>query len=272
VIPAAFTYRRASSVDEALGLLAEHGDDVKALAGGQSLLPLMKLRLTAPEVLVDVAGLEDLRYVRFSDGVIHIGSMTRYHELNENDVLREHAPLLAHAAGEVGDRQIRHRGTIGGSLAHADPGADLPASVLASDAVLVVKGANGTREIPAAEFFLDLFATALEPDELLMEIRVPDQAGLGWGFEKFARRSIDWGIVGVAVVGGNVGLINMDVTPVRATRVEAALAEGATPEAAAELAGEGTNPASEPHASAAYRRHLARVLTARALATAVGAS
>lgn len=265
MIPAAFSYRRASSVDEALGLLAEHGDDAKLLAGGHSLLPLMKLRLAAPEVLVDVAPVDELRYVRRDGATVAIGALTRYHDLHDDDVLREHAPLLAHVAGEIGDPQIRHRGTIGGSLAHADPAADLPAAVLASDGVLVVRGPNGTREIPAAEFFLGPFTTPLEPDEMLVEIRVPDRAGIGWGFEKFTRRSIDWAIVGVAVVGDSVGLINMAGTPIRAAAVEAALADGAGPEAAAELAADGANPADEPHASVAYRQHLARVLTARAL-------
>jgi carbon-monoxide dehydrogenase medium subunit len=270
VIPAAFSYRRAASVDEALRLLAEHGDDAKLLAGGHSLLPLMKLRLAAPEVLVDVAPVDELRYVRLAGDTVEIGALTRYHDLHDNDVLREHAPLLAHVAGVIGDPQIRHRGTIGGSLAHADPAADLPAAVLASDGVLVVRGPNGTREVPAADFFLGPFTTPLEPDEMLVEIRVPARAGTGWGFEKFTRRAIDWAIVGVAVVGDNVGLINMAGTPIRATAAEAALAEGATPQAAAELAAEGTSPADEPHASSAYRQHLARVLTARALATAKG--
>ena len=270
MIPAAFTYRRATSVDEALGLLAEHGEDAKLLAGGQSLLPLMKMRFAAPEVLVDVAPVADLSYVRHSGDTVEIGALTRYHDLHENDVLREHAPLLAHVAGEIGDPQIRHRGTIGGSLAHADPAADLPAAVLASDGVLVVRGPNGSREIPAADFFEGPFTTPLEPDEMVVEIRVPARAGVGWAFEKFTRRSIDWAIVGVAVVGDQVGLVNMAGTPLRATAVEQALADGATPEAAAELAAEGTSPGSEPHASAAYRKHLARVLTARALARKAG--
>ena len=270
MIPAAFTYRRTTTVDEALRLLAEHGDDAKLLAGGHSLLPLMKLRLAAPEVLVDVAPVDDLRYVELAGDTVRIGALTRYHDLHEDAVLREHAPLLAHVAGEIGDPQIRHRGTIGGSLAHADPAADLPAAVLASDGVLVVRGPGGTREIPAAEFFVGPFTTPLEPDEMLVEIRVPARAGIGWGFEKFTRRSMDWAIVGVAVVGGNVGLINMAGTPIRATAVEAALADGASAATAAELAGDGTTPADEPHASSAYRQHLARVLTARALVQANG--
>jgi carbon-monoxide dehydrogenase medium subunit len=270
VIPAQFGYRRASSVDEALALLAEHGDDAKVLAGGQSLLPLMKMRFAAPEILVDVAQLREQQYVRVEDDTVVIGALTRYHDLHHDDVLREHAPLLAHAAGVIGDPQIRHRGTIGGSLVHADPAADLPAAVLASDGVLVVRGPQGTREIPAGEFFVGPFTTPLEPDELLVEIRVPSRVGIGWGYEKFTRRAIDWAIVGVAAVGSSVALINVSGTPVRAAAVERALAEGSTPEQAAELASEGLNPASEPHASSEYRKHLARVLTGRALAQVAG--
>ncbi|HKS49730.1 MAG TPA: xanthine dehydrogenase family protein subunit M [Amycolatopsis sp.] len=268
MIPAQFSYRRASTVDEALGLLAEHGEDAKLLAGGQSLLPLMKLRLAAPEVLVDLAAIDELRYVRLDGDEIAIGALSRHQDLNGDLVLAEHAPLLAHVAGFVGDLQIRHRGTIGGSLAHADSAADLPAAILASDGVLVVRGPSGERRIPAVEFFLGPFTTPLEPDELLTEIRVPRQTGLGWGFEKFTRRAIDWAIVGVAVVGRSVGLINMGGTPVRARATEEALASGASPAEAGALAAEDTSPVDEPHATAEYRRHLARVLTTRALTTA----
>jgi carbon-monoxide dehydrogenase medium subunit len=270
VIPAQFGYRRASSVDEALALLGEYGEDAKLLAGGQSLLPLMKLRFAAPEVLVDVAQIRELRYVRVDGDTVRIGAMTRYHDLHSDEVLREHAPLLAHAAGVIGDPQIRHRGTIGGALVHADPAADLPAAVLASDGVLVVSGPSGTREIPVTEFFLGPFTTPVRPDEMLVEIRVPSRAGIGWGYEKFTRRSIDWAIVGVAALGSSVALINVAGTPVRATAVESALAAGTSPEQAAELASEGLSPADEPHASSAYRKHLARVLTARALAQVAG--
>lgn len=265
MIPAAFTYRRPGSVAEVLALLTEHGDDAKVLAGGHSLLPVMKLRLAAPEVLIDLGALDDLRYVRMSGDTVEIGAMMRYHDLRHDDVLAEHAPLLAHAAGVVGDPQVRHRGTIGGSVAHADPAADLPAALLASDASFVVTGPEGSRQIPAAEFFLGPFTTPLEPNELLTEIRVPTRSGLGWGFEKFTRRSIDWAIVGVAAVGQAVALISMGGTPMRASAVEAALGNGATIEDAAALAAEGTSPLDEPHASAEYRAHLARVLTGRVL-------
>ena len=268
MIPAAFSYRRASTVDEALALLAEHGDDAKVLAGGHSLLPLMKLRLAAPEFLVDIAPIDELRYVRLDGDEVVIGALSRYHELERDPVLLEHAPLLAHVSGAVGDRQVRHRGTLGGSLVHADSAADLPAAVLASDAVFVLRGPSGERRIPASEFFLGPFTTPMEPDELLTEIRLPRQTGLGWGFEKFTRRAIDWAMVGVAVVDGRVGLINMGGVPLRASATEAALASGASIAEAAALASDDTTPPDEPHATAEYRRHLGRVLTRRALVVA----
>jgi carbon-monoxide dehydrogenase medium subunit len=272
VIPAEFRYERVSTVDEALARLAEHGDDAKVLAGGHSLLPLMKLRLAAPEFLVDIGPVDELRYVRLDGDEVVIGALTRYSDLERDPVLLEHAPLLAHASGEVGDRQVRHRGTLGGSLVHADSAADLPAVILASDAVLVARGPSGERRVPASEFFLGPFTTPLEPDELLTEIRLPRQTGLGWGFEKFTRRALDWAMVGVAVVGGKVGLVNMAGVPLRASATEAALASGASIEDAAALAAEDTNPPDEPHATAEYRRHLARVLTRRALTQAAARS
>ncbi|WIV54527.1 FAD binding domain-containing protein [Amycolatopsis nalaikhensis] len=268
MIPASFEYVRVSTVDDALTRLASLGDDAKVLAGGHSLLPLMKLRLAAPEYLVDIGPVDELRYVRVEGGEVAIGALSRYSDLVRDPVLLEHAPLLAHVSASVGDRQVRHRGTIGGSLVHADAAADLPAAVLASDAVLVARGPSGERRIPASEFFLGPFTTPLEPTELLTEIRLPSQAGQGWGFQKFTRRAIDWAMVGVAVVGGRVGLVNMGGVPLRATATEEALASGAEVSAAAELAAEGTNPPDEPHATAAYRRHLARVLTRRALTQA----
>ncbi|PXY22224.1 FAD binding domain-containing protein [Prauserella muralis] len=268
MIPAQFRYQRANTVEEALAALAEHGDEAKPLAGGHSLLPLMKLRLAAPEVLVDLAPLDELRFVRLDGDTVRIGALTRHHDLHGDGVLREHAPLLAHVAGEVGDQQVRHRGTIGGSLVHADPAADLAAALLACDGTLVARGPRGEREIPATEFFLGPFTTPLEPDELLTEVRLPRQTGRGWAFEKFTRRAIDWAIVGVAVCGQSVGLVNMAGTPLRASATERALASGAPIAEAAELAAEGTSPVDEPHATAEYRRHLARVLTARALEAA----
>ncbi|TQM11660.1 FAD binding domain-containing protein [Pseudonocardia kunmingensis] len=268
MITAPFTYRRAGSLAEALALLTEHGEDAKLLAGGHSLLPLMKLRLAAPEMLVDISGLRELSYVQDEGDTIAIGALTRHRELEASPLLAREAPLLAHAAGRVGDPQVRHRGTIGGSLVHGDAAADLPAVALAMDATLVVTGPAGTREIAAGEFFTDLFQTALGPDELLTEVRIPKPAASGWSFQKFTRRAIDWAIVGVAVSDGTrpgIGLINMGPVPLRATAVEQALAGGASIADAAALAAEGTQPPDEPGAGAAYRTHLVRVLVRRAL-------
>jgi carbon-monoxide dehydrogenase medium subunit len=274
VIPAAFTYKRAASADEALDLAAEYGEDAKFLAGGHSLLPLMKLRLAAPEVLIDLGGLRDLSYVTDQGDHIAIGALTRHHDVEHSELLAETIPLLAHAAGQVGDPQIRHRGTIGGSVAHADPASDLPAVLLALDATFVARGSagsggDGSREIPAGEFFRSLFETSLEPGELLTEIRVPKPAAPGWAFQKFTQRAIDWAIVGVAVQGHNVALVNMAGTPLRATAVEQALVSGASPAAAAAHAADGTSAPADIRASTAYREHLARILTRRALIAAL---
>jgi aerobic carbon-monoxide dehydrogenase medium subunit len=266
VIPAAFTYKRAESVDEALDLAAQHGEDAKFLAGGHSLLPLMKLRLAFPEVVVDIGRLRDLSYIRDEGSYIAVGGLTRHGELEHSGLLARELPLLAHAAGQVGDPQIRHRGTIGGSLAHADPQADLPAVVLALDATLVARGPAGEREIGAADFFRGLFETALEPGELLTEIRIPKPQAAGWSFQKFTKRAIDWAIVGVAAQGDQVALISMGQTPLRATAVESALASGASAEEAAAHAAEGTSPTDDLNADSAYRQHLAQVLVRRALA------
>ena len=266
MIPAAFTYLRASSADDALALAAEHGEDAKFLAGGHSLLPLMKLRLATPEALIDLGGLHDLSYVRDEGDHIAIGALTRHHDVHNSPVLAASVPLLAHAAGEVGDPQIRHRGTIGGSVAHADPASDLPAVLLALDAVFVARSpSGGSRSIPASEFFQSLFETSLEPGELLTEIRVPKPASPGWSFQKFTQRAIDWAIVGVAVQGSSIALVNMGGTPLRAAGVEAALAGGASPAEAAGHAAEGTSAPADIRASTAYREHLARVLVRRAL-------
>ena len=268
MIPSSFTYQRAGSVEEALSLASEHGDDAKFLAGGHSLLPLMKLRLAAPEVIIDLGGLHDLSYVNDQGSYVAIGALTRHHDVEHSDVLAREVPLLAHAAGQVGDPQIRHRGTIGGSIAHADPASDLPAVLLALNATLVARGADGTREIGIGEFFQSLFETALEPDELLTEIRVPKPASGAWSFQKFTQRAIDWAIVGCAVQDGRVALVNMGGTPLRAAATEAALAGGASPADAAAHAAEGTNAAGDIRATKAYREHLARVLVARALTQA----
>jgi carbon-monoxide dehydrogenase medium subunit len=265
MIPPQFTYRRAGSAEEALSLVAEYGEDAKFIAGGHSLLPLMKLRLSQPEVLIDLARIRELSYIRAEADHIAIGALTRYHELQHSELLADQLPLLAHASGQVGDPQVRHRGTIGGSIAHGDAAADVPAVVLALDGTLVLTGPSGVREVPSGEFFHGPFETALEPDELLTEIRLPRPASPAWSFQKLTNRAIDWAIVGVAVQGGSVGLVNMGSTPLRATAVERALAEGATIADAAAQAAEGTSPFADNNASPKYREHLVRVLVRRAL-------
>ena len=272
MIPSAFDYVRADSAEAALSALAEHGDEAKLLAGGHSLLPLMKLRLATPSVLVDVGRLHDLSYVRDAGDHVAVGALTRHHDLLTSDVLAADAPILAHAAGQVGDPQVRARGTLGGSLAHGDAASDLPAAVLALDGTLVVDGPRGRREVAAREFFVGFLETALEPDEMLVEVRVPVTGDAGWSYQKFTRRAQDWAVVGsVAVARGDgaaVALVNMGSRPLRADAVEQALLDGATAADAARLAAAGTEPSADLHASADYRRHLARVLTGRALVAA----
>jgi carbon-monoxide dehydrogenase medium subunit len=274
MIPAAFEYRRASSADEAISLLAEHGDDAKLLAGGHSLLPLMRLRLAMPAVLVDIGRVGDLSYVSEGDGQVRIGALTRHHDVEHSELLRSEVPLLAEVAGQIGDPQVRHRGTIGGSVAHGDPASDLPAALLALRATLVARGPGGEREIPVDDFFTGFLETALAPDELLTEIRVPAMDGAGWSFQKFNRRAQDWAIVGVAAVlgaigngggGPGIGLVNMGSAPLRAAAAEDALRSGADPAGAADRADEGTDPPDDLNASPDYRRHLSRVLVRRAL-------
>ena len=269
MIPASFDYQRAGSADEAIALLTEHGDEAKLLAGGHSLLPLMKLRLASPSVLIDVGRLDDLRYIRDAGDHIAIGALTRHRELETSALLAEAAPLLSHAAGHVGDPQVRHRGTIGGSLAHADPASDLPAVVLAMGGTIVVQGPSGQREIAIANFFTGFLESALAPDELMTEIRIPKLDVEGWSFQKFNRRAQDWAIVGVAAVRANgstgVALVNMGSTPLLASGVVDAVKSGATAAQAAERATENTEAQSDINASVAYREHLARVLVRRAL-------
>ena len=266
MIPPSFTYARATSVDEAIALAAEHGEDAKYLAGGQSLLPLMKLRFASPTVVIDLGRVAELSYIRDEGTYVAIGALTRHHEVANSELLLADIPLLAHTAEAVGDPQIRHRGTIGGSVAHADAAADLPASLLALDATFVVRGPNGERSVPAAEFFQGIFETVIAPGELLTEIQVPKPAKpSAWSFQKFNKRAIDFAIVGVAVQGTSVALINMGSTPLRATAVESALASGASIADAAAKAAEGTNAGSDINASKAYREHLARVLVRRGL-------
>jgi carbon-monoxide dehydrogenase medium subunit len=272
LIPPAFDYLRATSTDEALAMLAEHGDDAKVLAGGHSLLPLMKMRLAAPAVLIDVARVSELSYIRDAGDHVAIGALTRHHDVETSTLLLASAPLLAHAAGYVGDPQVRHRGTIGGSIAHADPASDLPAVLLALGASLVVRGADGERVVPVDQFFVGFLESVLEPTDLVTEIRVPHHAGAGWSFQKFTRRAQDWAIVGVAAVHSpartGVALVNMGQTPLLARAVTDALASGTPAAEAARLAAEGTDPSDDGNGSAAYRAHLARVLVGRALTEA----
>jgi len=273
VIPAAFEYLRADSADDAIAALSEHGDEAKLLAGGHSLVPMMKLRLATPSVVVDVGRADDLRYVRDGGDHVAVGALTRHRELETSDVLAEHAPLVAHVASLVGDPAVRHFGTIGGSIAHADPASDLPAAALALGATLVATGPNGEREVPVAEFFTGYFQSVLAHDEMLTEVRLPKMGGAGWSFQKFNRRAQDWAIVAVAAVHGNgagtgVGLVNMGSTPLRAEATESAVAAGASAAAAGALAADGTEPPSDLNGDATYRRALAAVLTTRALTAA----
>jgi aerobic carbon-monoxide dehydrogenase medium subunit len=283
VIPSAFDYVAATTVDEAIQALSQAGDDGKVLAGGQSLLPVLRLRLATPTMLVDLNKISELRGVRDDGDAIVVGAMTTHHDVLNDPLVREHAALLALATHTVGDPQIRHRGTLGGALVHADPAGDLPAPVVALDAEMVIVGPGGRRTVPAAEFFVDLFTTAVGPDEVLVEVRIPKKTGWGAHYEKFQRVAQAWAIVGVAAAvrteGGSiaearVALTNMATTPVRASGVEQALVgQPATAEsirAAAQHAAEGTSPMSDGNADADYREHLARVLTGRALTAAAG--
>ena len=265
MIPAKFDYVAAESPAHAISLLAEHGDDAKLLAGGHSLLPMMKLRLAMPELLIDIGGLGELAGVSTDGADLVIGATTRHADLAASALALAEAPLLAYAAAQVGDPQIRHRGTIGGSLSHADPAADLPMALVALGGWLVLQGPSGTRTVTADEFFEGYFETAMQPDELLIAVRVPRRPGVPWGYQKFVRRANDWAIVGAAAVDGRIALANMGPTPLRATAAEEALAGGASAAEAAVYAADGTSPGEDMHADREYRRHLARVLTRRAL-------
>ena len=265
MIPAPFDYVRATSAGHALELLAARGDEAKLLAGGHSLLPMMKLRLAVPSVLVDIGAMDELAGIAIDGDDLVIGATTRHADVAGSDLVRTEAPLLAWSAAQVGDPQIRHRGTIGGSLAHSDPAADLPMALTALDGSMEISGPSGTRTVGADDFFVGYFETAMEPDELLTAVRIPRRPGEPWGYQKFTRRANDWAIVGVAAVGGRVALANMGARPLRASAVEQALASGASVADAAQLAAEGTEPGEDIHADREYRQHLARVLTERAL-------
>jgi carbon-monoxide dehydrogenase medium subunit len=283
VIPATFDYEVAGSVDHAIELLAQGGGDAKLLAGGHSLIPMMKLRFARPTTLVDIARIDDLSYIREDGEAIAIGACTRHHDLHHSPLLDQACPILSYTAGLIGDPQVRHMGTIGGSVAHGDPASDLPAVLVALGAVFVVKGpGNSRRTILATDFFTGFFETAIAPGEVLVEIRVPKLGpASGWSYLKFNRRAQDWAIVGVAavversngdIISARVGLTNMGPTPLRAWSVEHALAgagRDAIP-AAAMLAAEGTRPPSDTNATADFRWHLARVVVRRAVEGALG--
>ena len=284
MIPAQFDYLAPTTVEEALAALAEHGDDAKLLAGGQSLLPVLRMRLNAPEVVIDLGRIEALQGVRDDGDAIVVGAMTRHSVVAEDPLVAQHAALISKAVEHLADAQIRHRGTFGGALAHADPAGDLGAPVLALGAQFVIAGSGGTRTVAADDFFVDLFETAIGEDEILTEIRVPKHTGWGAHYEKFVRVAHQWPIVAVAaavrVEGGTiaearVGLTNMGSTPLRARSVEEALVGQPPTDAAvrwaASTADEGTNPPSDLNGDADYRKHLVTVLTRRAVLAAAGA-
>jgi carbon-monoxide dehydrogenase medium subunit len=283
MIPAPFDYVAPATVDDAIRELADAGDDGKVIAGGQSLLPVLRMRLAAPTKLIDIGRIPELRGVRDDGDAIVIGAMTTHYDVQRDSLVREHVSLIAAATDTVADPQVRHRGTFGGSIAHADPAGDLLAPALALDAVMVVAGMDGRKSVPASEFFVDYFTTTLSADELLVEVRIPKFTGWRAHYEKFNRVAQAWSIVAVAAAvrteGGTiaearVGLTNMAATPVRARAVEAALVgQPATAEsikAAAGHAANDTSPTSDGNADGEYRSHLARVLTGRALTAAIG--
>jgi carbon-monoxide dehydrogenase medium subunit len=284
MIPAKFDYVAPTSVEEALSALAEAGDEAKIMAGGQSLLPVLRMRLNAPELVIDLGKIESLRGVRDDGDAIVIGALTTHSEVVTNELIQQHALLLSTAAAEVADNQIRHRGTFGGSCAHADPAGDMGPAALALDAEFVIAGTGGTRTVGAADFFVDLFETAIGEDEILTEVRIPKHTGWGAHYEKFVRVQHQWPIVAVAatvkadgatISEARIGLTNMGSTPLRASATEAALAgAAATDDAvreAAEHAADGTNPPSDLNGASDYRKHLATVLTRRAVLKAAGA-
>lgn len=283
MIPAEFAYVAPETVDDALAALAEAGEDAKVIAGGQSLMPVLRLRLAAPTTVIDLGHIDELRGVREDGDSLVIGAMTTHYDVLRSSLVHRHALLLAEATHTVADAQIRHRGTLGGALAHADPAGDLCAPVLALDASLTIAGQSGRRTVPVADFFVDFFTTALQPDEILVDIRIPKHTDWAARYEKFSRIAQAWSIIAVAatvdVDGGvirtaRVALTNMAAVPVRARGVEDALtgqeASDEVIRAAAEHAAEGTDPIGDGNADTEYRSHLARVLTRRAVATAAG--
>jgi len=277
VIPAPFDYELAESVDQAVELLGSR-DDAKLLAGGHSLIPLLRLRFARPALLVDIGRVEELRYVRDAGEQLAIGALTRPHDLQHDPLVQEHAPIVSHTAGLIGDPQVRHRGTIGGSVAHGDPASDLPTILTALDADIVVQGPGGERTIPAAEFFKGVFDTALGAQDVLTEIRIPKLGPAGWSYVKFTRRAQDWATVGVAAVirrsngtidEAAIALTNMGPTPVRARAAEGVLKTPGDIDAASQVVADESDPPSDTSGSAEYRRHLATVLARRALGEAI---
>ena len=279
MIPAAFEYEVAESVEHAIELLGSK-EDAKLLAGGHSLLPLMKFRLARPATLIDIGRVSGLSGVRDGGEHLAIGALTRHHDLNHDPLVQEHCPLVAYAAGLVGDSQVRHRGTIGGSIAHGDPASDLPTIALTLDAEIVMRGPGGERTVAATDFFQGFYETALEPNQVITEVRVAKTGAAGWSYVKFRRRALDWATVGVATIveAGNgtidrarIGLTNMGQTPLRAAAAEQALAGASREDVAVATANadEGTDPPADTSASADFRRHLCRVLTARAVEEAL---
>lgn len=283
MIPAEFDYVRAGSVEEAVSTLGERGEDAKVLGGGQSLIPILRLRLAYPEVLVDVSTVDEMRGIREDGDRLVIGAATTHDEVLRDQLVRTHCPVVAEVTQTIADPAVRHRGTFGGSIAHADPAGDLPALALALDASMEIAGSSGSRTVPASEFFLDYLQTALQPDEVLVSVSIP-KLGDGWGhrYEKFHRVAQSWALVGVvaavrrsngSIDESRIGLVNMGPTPVRARAVEQAVAgvsSAAEVSDAAASAAEGASPSSDLHASAEYRSHLARVLTRRAVSAAAG--
>jgi aerobic carbon-monoxide dehydrogenase medium subunit len=270
VIPAQFEYHRATSIDDALSALAAD-EDAKLLAGGHSLLPLMKLRLAQPSTLIDIGRLSELSYVRDAGDHIAIGALTRHRDVETSELLHAQCGLVSYVASFVGDPQVRHRGTIGGSIAHADPASDLPSAVLAVGGSMVIRSAAGERVVDAKDFFVGFLESAIQPGEILTEIRVPKLPGAGFSYQKFNRRAQDWAIVGVAAVHNGhtgIGLTNMGSTPIFAAAASAAASGGGSAADAAEVAGAESEPQTDLNASAEYRNHLVKVLTKRALIAA----
>lgn len=275
MIPAAFDYHRPATLDEAVSLLTQLGDDAKVLAGGHSLIPAMKLRLAQPKVIVDIAGIGDLNYIREADGKIAIGAMTTHFEIESSKLLAGKCPLLPETAAQIGDVQVRNKGTLGGSLVHADPAADWPAAILALDAELVIAGPDGGRFVSASDFFVDMLQTTVKPNEILSEIRVP-LTGKSVAYVKFAQKASGFAIAGVAVVIDKktyrIGVTGVAPKPYRAKAVEKALRDGEKFAAAAQKAAKDVEPLGDIHASADFRTHLARVNTLRALERAATAT